>query len=76
MKNYTLNSAEMRLMGISSDWFALLCIVLSDSVWVFDRSALILAVLVLSMGAQWAYTRLEAPQSIISDNNVRWSKIF
>ena len=26
----------MRLMGISSDWFALLCIVLSDSVWVFD----------------------------------------
>ena len=29
----------MRLMGISSDWFALLCIVLSDSVRVFDRSA-------------------------------------
>ena len=51
MKNYTWNSAEMRLMGISSDWFALLCIVLSDSVWVFDRSALILSVWVLSMGA-------------------------
>ena len=36
MKNYTWNSAEMRLMGISSDWFALLCIVLLDfclSLW-------------------------------------------
>ena len=42
----------------------------------FDGSPLILSVLVLSMAARWAYTRLKAPHSIISDKNVRWSKIF
>ena len=62
----------MRLMDISSDWFTLLCIVL------FDGSPLIWSVLVLSMAATVGIqgTRLKAPHYIISDNNVRWSKIF